>query len=280
MGGGGGKGGGGGSAKPMPGAQFQPYTYRSIAGSTQLKQNGLGYNFSQQLDPALQELYSTGLSQAQPLLSSYLEGASRELPAFGFDKTIDQATQEYFAQQQAALDPVFAQQRQKLQSDLFGSGRMGLMLAGETAGAGAGGMVQPDAFGLSRGQSQALQEAYASSRASAVSEQQQAFNQAQQQYTLNQATQQQQLANLLAGYQGAFGTTGSVLGLEQGLVTGAAEREAMIRQAAAASANAGANLAGGGGGGKGSGIMDLAVAGAKAYAAYQTNGASTAVTGR
>jgi len=50
MGGGGGKGGGGGgSAKPMPGAQFQPYTYRSIAGSTQLKQNGLGYNFHNSL---------------------------------------------------------------------------------------------------------------------------------------------------------------------------------------------------------------------------------------
>jgi len=108
---------------------------------------------------------------------------------------------------------------------------MGLMLAGETAGAGAGGMVQPDAFGLSRGQAQSLQEAYAKSRASAVGEQQQAFDQAQKQYTLNQAAQKQQLANLLGGYQGAFGTAGEVIGIEQGLVTGAAEREGLIRDA-------------------------------------------------
>ena len=251
--GGGGK--GGGSAKPMKKAQFQPYTYTSLAGATELTGEGKrGYNFSQQLDPALQELYGVGLGQAQPLLEEYLGQVTQELPTFGFDKTIDQATQEYFAQQQAALDPVFAQQRQQLQSDLFGSGRMGLMLAGETAGAGAGGMVQPDAFGLSRGQSQALQEAYGKSRAAAVGEQAQQFDIAKQQFALNQAQQQQQLANLLAGYQGAFGTAGSVLGIEQGLVGGAAERESMIRQAAAQSAQAGSALAqaGGGGGGKGS----------------------------
>lgn len=224
---------GGSESKPvaLEGGQFQPYSYKSIAGTTNLKRRGDKYTFSQELDPRLKELYGTGLGEAQPFLSSYLEGAREEVPAFDFDKTIDQATQEYFAQQQAALDPVFAQQRQQLQSDLFGSGRMGLMLAGETAGAGAGGMVQPDAFGLSRGQSQALQEAYAQSRASAVGEQQQAFDQAQMQYTLNQAAQQQQLANLLGGYQGAFGTASSVLGLEQGLVGGAAEREALIRGA-------------------------------------------------
>ena len=255
MGGGGIFGGGGGdSAKPMKKAQFQPYTYTSLAGTTELTQNGKEYTFSQELDPRFQGLYEAGLEQAQPLLGQYLGEVAKELPMFGFDKTIDQATQEYFTQQQAALDPVFAQQRQQLQSDLFGSGRMGLMLAGETAGAGAGGMVQPDAFGLSRGQSQALQEAYAKSRAAAVGEQAQQFDIAKQQFALNQAQQQQQLANLLAGYQGAFGTAGSVLGIEQGLVGGAAEREAMIRQAAAQSAQAGAALAkagGGGGGGKG-----------------------------
>jgi len=255
MGGGGIFGGGGGdSAKPMKKAQFQPYTYKSLSGTTDLTAEGKrGYNFSQQLDPALQELYGVGLGQAQPLLEEYLGQVTQELPTFGFDKTIDQATQEYFAQQQAALDPVFAQQRQQLQSDLFGSGRMGLMLAGETAGAGADGMVQPDAFGLSRGQAQALQKAYAKSRAAAVGEQAQQFNIAKQQFALNQAQQQQQLANLLAGYKGAFGTAGSVLGIEQGLVGGAAERESMIRQAAAQSAQAGSALAqaGGGGGGKG-----------------------------
>lgn len=269
--GGGGKG-GGDSAKPMQGAQFQPYTYTSLAGSTNLKRKGKEYIFSQELDPRLEELYGTGIGEAEPFLSSYLEGARQEVPVFDFDKTIDQATQEYFAQQQAALDPVFAQQRQQLQSDLFGSGRMGLMLAADTAGAAGGGMVQPDAFGLSRGQSQALQEAYAQSRAAAVGEQQQAFTQAQQQYALNQEAKQLQLSNFLSGYQGAIGTAGTVLGIEQGLIGGAAEREAMIRQAAAASANAGANLAKASGGKGGSGLMDLAVSGARAYAAYKTGG--------
>ena len=227
-------GGGGSSSKPvsMPGAQFQPYTYTSLAGSTKAKRNGeYGMTFSQNLDPRLQQLYGQGLDAASGFLSQYLEQAQAPVEQFDFQKGIDQATQEYFTQQQAALDPVFAQQRQKLQSDLFGSGRMGLMLAGETAGAGAGGMVQPDAFGLSRGQSQALQEAYASSRAAAIGEQQQAFNQAKQQYALNQAAQQQQLVNLLGGYEGAFGAAKDIFGIEQGLVTGAAEREAMIRQA-------------------------------------------------
>ena len=224
---------GGSESKPtsLPGGQFQPYTYTSLAGRTELEKDNLKYTFSQELDPRLQQLYGQGLDATSGLLSQYLEQAQAPVEQFDFQKGIDEATQEYFTQQQAALDPVFAQQRQQLQSDLFGSGRMGLMLAGETAGAGAGGMVQPDAFGLSRGQSQALQEAYASSRAAAIGEQQQAFNQAKQQYALNQAAQQQQLANLLGGYESAFGTAGQVLGLEQGLVTGAAEREALIRNA-------------------------------------------------
>ena len=211
----------------MPGAQFQPFSYKSLGGAAKAERDGeYGMTFSQELDPRLQELYGQGLGATSGLLSQYLEQAQAPLEQFDFQKGIDEATQEYFTQQQAALDPVFAQQRQQLQSDLFGSGRMGLMLAGETAGAGAGGMVQPDAFGLSRGQSQALQEAYAKSRAAAVGEQQQAFDQAKQQYALNQAAQQQQLANLLGGYQGAFGTAGQVLGIEQGLIGQAAGLEA------------------------------------------------------
>jgi len=233
MGSGGLFGSGGSSSKPtsLKGGQFQPYTYTSLAGSTELERGKDGYTFSQEIDPRLEQLYGQGLGATSGLLSQYLQQAQEPLEQFDFQKGIDEATQEYFAQQQAALDPVFAQERQQLQSDLFGSGRMGLMLAGETAGAGAGGMVQPDAFGLSRGQAQSLQEAYAKSRASAVGEQQQAFDQAQKQYTLNQAAQKQQLANLLGGYQGAFGTAGEVIGIEQGLVTGAAEREGLIRDA-------------------------------------------------
>ena len=267
-------GGGKGSSKPKPvkGAQFQPFTYSSLSGTAEGGTKGkLGYNFSQELGPEYEGIYQTGISQAQPFLSSYLQKVQEPVDSFGFDKSIDQATQEYFAQQQAALDPVFAQQRQQLQSDLFGSGRMGLMLAGETAGAGAGGMVQPDAFGLSRGQSQALQEAYARSRASAVGEQQQAFNQAQQQYALNQAAQQQEIANLLAGFGGAYGGAEQVLATEAGLIGRAAGLEEAVRRAAAGAANAGANLAQASGSSGGKGLIgDLATAGAKVYSVYNS----------
>ena len=83
----------------------------------------------------------------------------------------------YLELQSALLEPSFEQQRQQLQSDLFGSGRLGLQLAGETAGAGTG-MVQPDAYGLGLAQARALAETSALARQQAQQEQQQAFTQA------------------------------------------------------------------------------------------------------
>ena len=53
----------------------------------------------------------------------------------------EQRARDIFRTSSALLEPEFEQQRQQLQSDLFGSGRLGLQLAGETAGAGTG-MVQ------------------------------------------------------------------------------------------------------------------------------------------
>ena len=47
----------------------------------------------------------------------------------------EQRARDIFAKSSALLEPEFEQQRQQLQSDLFGSGRLGLQLAGETAGA-------------------------------------------------------------------------------------------------------------------------------------------------
>jgi hypothetical protein len=55
------------------------------------------------------------------------------------------------------LQPEFQRQAINLQQGLFGSGRLGLRLAGESQGLGAGsGMVQPDALGLGRAQQQTL----------------------------------------------------------------------------------------------------------------------------
>ena len=87
---------------------------------------------------------------------------------------VDMANKEleiYLLTSSALLEPEFEQQRQQLQSDLFGSGRLGLQLAGETAGAGTG-MVQPDAYGLGLAQSRALADLGLSSRDQALEEQQ------------------------------------------------------------------------------------------------------------
>ena len=57
---------------------------------------------------------------------------------------------------------------------MFGTGRLGLQLAGEGVGAGAGsGMVQPDVFGLGTAQQQTLAKVAAGSRQQALGEAQQ-----------------------------------------------------------------------------------------------------------
>ena len=97
-----------------------------------------------------------------------------------------------------------------MQNNLFGSGRLGLMLAGGASGAGAGsGMVSPDAFGLARGQGQAMTDLYANSRAAAMQEGDQMFNQSLSGFQQNEANRQNYLQQLGVGQAGmlnqAFG---------------------------------------------------------------------------
>ena len=172
----------------------------------------------------------------------------------------EQRARDIFAKSSALLEPEFEQQRQQLQSDLFGSGRLGLQLAGETAGAGTG-MVNPDAYGLGLAQSRALADLGLSSRDQALEEQNQAYQQALGGYQTNLATGQQQLANLLSGFQGAFGTYGSVADLEQSLVNAGLSIEQARSAAQSASAGAGAQLAQAGSKAGNSFFQDLLLAG-------------------
>lgn len=217
----------------MKGAQFQPFGYTSLAGTAAGEKDGMGFEFSQELSPELQSLYGAGLAQAQPFLSQYLQQAQAPIQQFQ-DPTggLQETTQQYFAEQQAMLDPVFQEQRQQLQSDLFGSGRLGLQLQG----------VQPDAAGLAESQAQALTNAAMDARTRAMGEQAQMFEQAGKTYGLQTAADQQRLANLLGGYQGALGTAQNVLGMEQGLIGQAAGLEEARARAMAGSATAGAAL--------------------------------------
>ena len=232
-------------AEPYKGAQFQPYTYTSQVGTTTGKPVGsYGYNVESSIDPRLTSLGYAGLQAAEPMFTGYLQEAGRQLPMFGGVDDGEQRARDIFATQSALLQPEFAQQRQQLQSNLFGSGRLGLQLAGETAGAGAGtGMVQPDAYGLGLAQSRALAELSSGARTQAQAEQQQAYQQALQTFATNEAQRQQQAKNLLGGFQGSLGGFASVMELEQALVNQGLNIEAARSAAQQASASSGAALA-------------------------------------
>lgn len=138
-------------------AVFRPYTVTTGAGSAQYLGDGQ---------------YRTTLAQPyQDILGTSLAGAGSLFEqAAAFDPT--QRGQEVFAEQAALLQPEFQRQATELQSQLFGSGRLGLRLAGESQGLGAGsGMVSPDALGLGRAQQQTLAQIAAGARQQALGEQ-------------------------------------------------------------------------------------------------------------
>lgn len=141
-----------------PGARFNPYTVRTATGTT-------GYTGDGQFYSTLSEPY-------QNLLGTTLGGAQGLFEQFGsFDPS--QRAADIYQEQAALLQPAFEQQATQLQSSLFGGGRLGLRLAGESQGLGAGsGMVSPDALGLGRAQQQTLAQLAAQSRQQAFGEQQ------------------------------------------------------------------------------------------------------------
>lgn len=257
-------------AEPMQGVKFQPYTYTSTIGTTTGKPSGNAFNVTRTLDPQLVDLQQGAIGYAQPFLTSYLEGSKQGIPEFSFGETGEQRARDIFAEQSALLEPQFAQQRQQLKSDLFGSGRMGLMLAGETTGAG-GGYVQPDAFGLARAQSKTLADLSGQARERAMGEQQQAFEQAAQGYDINRIASDQALSRLLSGFTGAFGAYGSVADLESNLVNQGLAIEQARSAAQQGSAQAGAALAQAGTPAKNSFFSDLVMESAKAYAASKSD---------
>ena len=257
-------------AQPMQGVKFKPYTYTSSVGTTTGTPSGDAFNVTRTLDPQLVDLQQGAIGYAQPFLTSYLEGSKQGIPEFSFGETGEQRARDIFAEQSALLEPQFAQQRQQLKSDLFGSGRMGLMLAGETTGAG-GGYVQPDAFGLARAQSKTLADLSGEARERAMGEQQQAFEQAAQGYDINRIASDQALSRLLSGFTGAFGAYGSVADLESNLVNQGLAIEQARSAAQQGSAQAGAALAQAGTPAKNSFFSDLVMESSKAYAASKSD---------
>ena len=237
---------------------FKPYTLTTSVGTTGYDEDS---GFSVGLGQPLQDIQQAGYSGTEQLMGGIPEAFGREASQFGFERDLEGRTSDIFGQQAALLEPAFAQQRQKLQSDLFGSGRMGLMLAGEAAGAGEGGMVSPDAFGLGRAQSETLANLAAQSRQQALGEQQQAFGIEQGIFGTNEAMQQQRAQNLLSGATGLFGLGSAISDteaslLQLGLATEGARGASYAQAAGALSAGqqaaaSAAQAANSGGGGKG-----------------------------
>ena len=186
---------------------FKPVTFRSGTGTSTSNADGM--------TTQLNEPYA-GLSglvgQGQGLLGQAAQQSQQAPSKFSYNFNPQEGAQQLFNQRSALLEPQFAQQNAQAKESMFGSGRLGLRLAGEGVGAG-GGMVQPDAFGVNQAQSQALAGLAAQSTDDAFSQAQARAGLQANQFGMNQQAQQQQYANLMGSGQGMLqaGMQGSAL---------------------------------------------------------------------
>lgn len=146
--------------------QIAPYaTFKPFTVTTSMGQQGY--------DPITGQRYSLMTPQYQDIVNKALAGVggiTGQLAKF----VPEERAAEIYKEQLSLLQPSFQQQATDLQSRLFGSGRLGLRLAGESQGLGTGaGMVQPDALGLGRAQQQTMAQVAAGARTQAFQEQQQ-----------------------------------------------------------------------------------------------------------
>ena len=169
-------GGGGGTAPgsapvTVPGAEFQPFTYRGTGGfgvtGTQVDDDG--YSWSADIPDWIKALGKTGSGAAGGLFGQYAQLAQQN-PY--------EAADEFYQRGLTQLRPELAKQQIAAQERMFGSGRLGLKLAGEAVGAPTGtGMVNPDAYGLAAGQADMLQDLYTKSLTAGQAMQTQYLNQ-------------------------------------------------------------------------------------------------------
>jgi hypothetical protein len=139
----------------IPGVEFQPFTYKGATGGVTgtPSGDGYGYEWSADVAPWLTELGGIGSGAAGGLFKDYLTQVGMDPYA---------ASQEYYKRGLAQLEPEIAKQRTALGGSLFGSGRLGLKLAGEGLGYGSGaGQVNPDIAGFGAGVGKAYTDLYA-----------------------------------------------------------------------------------------------------------------------
>jgi hypothetical protein len=144
-----------GGTQNLPGVEFQPFTYRGATGGVTgtPAEDGYGYDWSADISPWITQLGELGSGAAGGLFEKYL-GASQVDPYA--------AAEEYYSRGLGVLEPEIAKQRTALGGSLFGSGRLGLKLAGEGLGYGSGaGAVNPDIAGFGAGVGKAYSNLYA-----------------------------------------------------------------------------------------------------------------------
>ena len=181
---------------------FKPITFRSGVGDAP---EANPYDTSGSVTPDSSFAGLSEMAQGGRGLFEQASGLAQQAPN-QFNANFDPAgrSQELFDQRSALLEPAFAQQRAQGQESMFGSGRLGLRLSGESMGAGGDGQYQPDAFGMNQAQSQALAGLAAQSTSDAFGEEMQRSGLDLSQFGANQAAQQQQYANLMGAGSGMF----------------------------------------------------------------------------
>lgn len=205
-----------------PTSQFRPYSVTSGYGSASGSLNPMTgkLKITSSLNPQLSGLMSQGFSGASDFMKLYGQQAQQPISPFQYNYDTDKATQDYYQTGLGLLQPQMTQMAQQSGERMFGTGRLGLQLSGESLGAGAGtGMMSPDAYTTQMAQNRALAELYGQSREKALAEQMQDYNVSKGIYGTNIAAQQQYLQNLGSGLEGMFGIGTGLSDLERSLNT-------------------------------------------------------------
>jgi len=202
-------------------AAFRPYAVSTGLGTSFFDTENQRAMY--ELDPALQAFRDQYLTMAGATLPSNLDPNAR--------------AQQYYNEMQTMMQPMRAQENQRLQQDLFGSGRLGMRLAGEAAGAGYNsGMYQPDVLGMNKARELANQQLAQQSRVQSQTELDQAISRGTGLFQTGIGVEQLGLTPLelgaqLGGYNAqAAGTSANAL-LQGGLTAAQANMAAGLNSA-------------------------------------------------
>jgi hypothetical protein len=177
-------------------AAFKPYSVTTGLGSSYFNPETQTAGYT--LDPALEAWRDQMMTMGAQALPQSMDTAAN--------------AQQYYNEIQGMMAPQRQAENLQMQQDLFGSGRLGMRLAGEGAGAGTG-MVQPDVFGLNQARSQADQALAQQARTQAQTELDQAIARGTGLFQTGVGIEQLGLTPLELG--GTFGGYGSSAGSAQ-----------------------------------------------------------------